>query len=83
MDIREDGNDKPVPGRLVTFMISRSCMNLDATGTIEIKAQKSAPAYPAVTPKQKVIRVDRSEQEGREVRTLVKAYLPDCVVVET
>ena len=72
----------PVPGRLVVFMIARTCANLEASETVEVRTLKSAPSYPQVIPKQKVIRLDRSEIDGREVRTLVKAYLPDIVVVE-
>ena len=81
MDEQAAITDQAVPGRLVTFLIARTCMNLDATGTVEVRAQKSAPAYPAVTPQQKVIRLDRRDEAGRDVQTLVKAYLPDIVVI--
>ena len=82
MNVSEIISAGPVRGTLVTFVIARTCANLEATGSVEVRTQKSAPAYPSVVPRQKIIRFDRREQEGREVRTLVKAYLPDTVVVE-
>lgn len=73
---------KPVPGTLVVFMIGQTCMNLEATEVVETKALRSAPSYPDVVPKQKIIRQEVRRVSGREVGFLVKAYLPDVLVVE-
>jgi len=73
---------KPVPGTLVVFMIGQTCMNLEATEVVEIKAIRSAPSYPDVVPKQKIIKQEMRAVNGREVGFLVKAYLPDVLVVE-
>jgi hypothetical protein len=73
---------KKLPGTLVVFMIGQTCMNLDATEVVEIKSIRSAPSYPDVIPKQKVIRQETRNVDGREVGFLVKAYLPDVLVVE-
>lgn len=77
-----DVTDKEVPGRLVVFMIARTCLNLDATREVEIRPLRSAPSYPAVIPKQKIIKLERRAVAGREVDFLVKSYLPDMVIVE-
>ena len=66
-----------IPGTLVVFMIGQTCINLDATDIVEVRTMKSSPSYPDVIPKQKIIKV-----EQRKTRFLVKAYLPDMVVVE-
>lgn len=73
---------KPIPGTLVVFLIGRTAMNLDASDVVEIKTLKSAPAYLDVVPKQKVIKLEKRNADGEEVGFLVKAYLPDIVVVE-
>ena len=73
---------KELPGTLVVFMIGRTMMNLEATATVETKTQRSAPSYPDVIPKQKIIRLERRAVGISEVSFLVKAYLPDMVVVE-
>jgi hypothetical protein len=57
-------------------------MNLETSAVVEIKTVKSAPSYPDVIPKQKVIKVERRMCDGVEVDFVVKAYLPDVVVVE-
>ena len=49
---------------------------------IESKTLKSGPSYPDVIPKQKIIKVEKREVDGAEVGFIVKAYLPDVVVVE-
>ena len=38
---------KPIPGRLVVFLVGQTEMNLETTEVVEveIKALKSAPAY--------------------------------------
>jgi hypothetical protein len=63
-------------------MIGRTTLNLDATSTVETRTLRSAPSYPDVIPKQKIIRVERRTVNGGEVAFLVKAYLPEAVVVE-
>jgi hypothetical protein len=63
-------------------MIGQSCMNLEATEIVEIKTLKSAPSYPDVIPKQKIIKLEKRTVGEGEVVFLVKAYLPDVVVVE-
>lgn len=73
---------RPIPGKLVVFLIGRTDRNLETTEVVESRTLKSAPSYPDVIPKQKVIRQERREIEGVEVGFLVKAYLPDVVVVE-
>jgi hypothetical protein len=71
-----------IPGRLVVFLIGRTEENLEATEVVEVKAVKSAPSYLDVIPKQKVIKLQKRDVDGIEVAFLVKAYLPDMVVVE-
>ena len=75
---------KPIPGRLVVFLVGQTDMNLETTEVVEveIKALKSAPAYLDVIPKQKVIKLEKRQVDGSQVGFLVKAYLPDVVVVE-
>jgi hypothetical protein len=71
-----------IPGSVVVFMIGQTCMNLEASEVVEIKAIRSAPSYPDVIPKQKVIKQESRNVDGQEVGFLVKAYLPDVLVVE-
>jgi hypothetical protein len=71
-----------VPGRLVVFLFGETGLNLETSEVVEVKTIKSAPSYPDVIPKQKVIKVESREVEGVMVRFVVKAYLPDVVVVE-
>jgi hypothetical protein len=73
---------KEVPGTLVVFMIGQTGINLETTQVVEIKTQKSSPTYPDVIPKQKIIKLEQREVDGTDVGFLVKAYLPDMVVVE-
>jgi hypothetical protein len=73
---------KPIPGRLVVFLVGETELNLEATATVEIKTVKSAPSYPDVVPKQKIIKLEKRNVAGEEVGFRVKAYLPDAVVVE-
>ena len=73
---------KPISGRLVVFLIGQTGMNLEASEVVESRTQKSAPSYLDVVPKQKVIKLEKRVTEGAEVGFLVKAYLPDAVVVE-
>lgn len=70
------------PGKLVVFLVGQTDQNLEATDVVEIKTVKSAPSYLDVIPKQKILRADKRSIGGVEVGFLVKAYLPDAVVVE-
>ncbi len=72
----------PIPGRLVVFLFGETAKNLEASDVVEIKTVKSAPSYPDVIPKQKVIKIERRMSDDVEVDFVVKAYLPDVVVVE-
>lgn len=71
-----------LPGRLVAFLVGQTDLNLESTAVFESKTLKRSPAYPDVIPKQKVIRVEKNSLLGRDVTFLVKAYLPDIVIVE-
>jgi hypothetical protein len=73
---------KMIPGKLVVFLFGETGMNLETSEVVEIKTVKSAPSYPDVIPKQKVIKVEKRVSDGVEVGFVVKAYLPDVVVVE-
>ncbi len=82
MEEHEVRTTKELPGTLVVFMIGRTCMNLEATGVVETRTVRSAPSYPDVIPKQKVIKQEERSVDDRKVGFLVKAYLPDVLVVE-
>ena len=73
---------KTLPGRLVVFLFGETEMNLETSKVVEVKTVKSAPSYPDVIPKQKVIKVAIRKVDNAEVEFVVKAYLPDVVVVE-
>lgn len=73
---------KPISGKLVVFLIGQTSMNLETSEVVESRTQKSAPSYLDVIPKQKVIKLEKRALDGAEVGFLVKAYLPDVVVVE-
>lgn len=73
---------RPISGKLVVFLIGQTSMNLETSEVVESRTQKSAPSYLDVIPKQKVIRLEKRALDGAEVIFLVKAYLPDVVVVE-
>ncbi len=73
---------KPIPGKLVVFLIGQTEGNLETTEVVEIKTAKSAPSYPDVIPKQKIIKLEKRAIDGVEVGFMVKTYLPDVVVVE-
>jgi hypothetical protein len=77
-----DPEKKAVPGRLVVFLFGETEINLSASEVVESRTLKSGPSYPDVIPKQKIIKVDRRRVEGVDVDFVVKAYLPDVVVVE-
>ncbi len=71
-----------IPGRLVVFLVGQTDRNLEATDVVEVKTVKSAPSYLDVIPKQKILRLDRRSLDGIDVGLVVKAYLPDVVVIE-
>ena len=71
-----------LPGRLVVFLFGETGMNLETTEVVATKTVKSAPSYPDVIPKQKIIRLDKRQVDSIGVDFIVKAYLPDVVVVE-
>ena len=73
---------KMIPGKLVVFLFCETGMNLETSAVVEFKTVKSAPSYPDVIPKQKVIKVEKRMNDGVEVGFVVKAYLPDVVVIE-
>jgi hypothetical protein len=73
---------KTLSGKLVAFLFGETDLNLETSKVVEIKTIKSAPSYPDVIPKQKIIKIEKRHVEGLEVDFLVKAYLPDVVVVE-
>ncbi len=77
-----ESDQKIIPGRLVVFLVGQTDQNLEARDVVEIRTVKSAPTYLDVIPKQKIIRADKRTIDGIEVGFLVKAYLPDVVVVE-
>ncbi len=73
---------KKLSGRLVVFLVAETTINLETSDVVEIKTMKSAPSYPDVIPKQKIIKIEKRPIDGIEVDFLAKAYLPDAVVVE-
>lgn len=73
---------KVISGRLAVFLIGQTGLDLETSEVVEIKTLKSAPSYLDVIPKQKVIKLEKRQVDGAEVGFLVKAYLPDFVIVE-
>lgn len=73
---------KQIPGTLVVFLFGETGMDLETSAVVESRTLKSAPSYPDVIPKQKIIRVEKRRVDGLEVDFTAKAYLPDVVVVE-
>jgi hypothetical protein len=71
-----------IPGKLVVFLFGETGMNLETSEVVESRTLKSGPSYPDVIPKQKIIKVEKRRVDGTEVDFMVKAYLPDVVVVE-
>lgn len=69
-------------GKLVTFLVGQTDLNLESTSVFESKTLKHSPAYPDVIPKQKVIKVEKMTILDQDVTFLVKAYLPSIVIVE-
>jgi hypothetical protein len=73
---------RPIPGKLVVFLFGETGMNLETSDVVGSRISKSGPTYPDVIPKQKIIKIEKRRVDSDEVRFLVKAYLPDVVVVE-
>jgi hypothetical protein len=73
---------KELPGKLVVFLVGRTDMNLETSDVVEVKTVKSSPSYPDVIPQQKIIKIEKRTVDGVVVGFLVKAYLPDAVIVE-
>jgi len=73
---------KPLPGMLVVFMVSTTDKDLGSAEDVEVRTLKSAPSYPDVIPKQKIIKQELRAVEGMETGFLVKAYLPGIVIAE-
>jgi hypothetical protein len=69
-------------GRCVTFLVGQTGMNLETTAMVESRAMKSSPNYPDVIPKQAIIRTQKGRINDREADWVVKAYLPDTLIVE-
>jgi hypothetical protein len=69
-------------GRCVTFLVGQTGMNLETTAEVESRPMKSSPNYPDVVPKQAIIRTQKGRVNDREADFVVKAYLPDTVIVE-
>jgi hypothetical protein len=81
-DLMDPTEGKPVPGKLVVFLVGQTEQNLDTTDVVGVKTRRSAPSYPDVIPKQKIIRVETRQIDGVLVECVVKAYPPSAVVVE-
>ena len=79
---RMESKEKPVTGKLVVFLIGKTEDSLETAEVVEIRVMKSAPSYPDVIPKQKIIKLEKHRIDDVEVGFLVKTYLPDVVVVE-
>ena len=73
---------KKIPGKLVVFLFGETNINLETSQVVESRTLKSGPSYPDVIPKQKIIKLEKRRIDGVEVDFIVKAYLPDVVVVE-
>ncbi len=71
-----------ISGKLVVFVVGQTGQNLDTTGNVDVKTRRSAPSYPDVIPRQKIIRIETRECDGVPVEVVVKAYLPNAVVAE-
>jgi hypothetical protein len=69
-------------GKLVTFIVGKTELNLETSQASESKSIRRAPNYPDVIPKQKVLKVWSEKIGQREAQFLVKAYLPNIIIVE-
>ncbi len=77
-----ESEKKETPGKLVVFLFGETGINLETSQVVESRTLKSGPSYPDVIPKQKIIKLEKRRVDGVEVDFVVKAYLPDVVVVE-
>ena len=75
-------SEAPFSGKMVTFIVGKTHMDLESKDSIESKSVRRAPNYPEVIPKQRVIRLWSDKVNQQEVQFLVKAYLPDIIIVE-
>jgi hypothetical protein len=76
--------ETPFSGKIVAFIVGKTDMNLETSHkSIESKSIRRAPNYPEVIPKQKVVRVWSEKIDQMEVQFLVKAYLPNIIIVES
>ncbi len=73
---------RPVPGKLVVFLVGLTKESIETRERVEVKTIKSAPAYTDVIPAQKIIKAEKRIISGQDVDMLVKSYPPDTVVVE-
>ena len=74
--------DMGLKGRCITFLVGQAGLNLETTAMVERRELKSSPNYPDVVPKQAIIRMQKGWIQDREIEFVVKAYLPDTVIVE-
>ena len=74
--------EAPFSGKIVTFIVGKTHLDLESKDSIESKSIRRAPNYPEVIPKQKTIRLWAAKVDQREVQFLVKAYLPNIIIVE-
>jgi len=76
--------EMPFSGKLITFIVGKTDINLETSQSQNIgsKSIRRAPNYPEVIPKQKVIRIWAEKFDQHEVQFLVKAYLPNIIIVE-
>jgi hypothetical protein len=82
MDQEIVGNAKSLPGLLTVLVLGPTSKNVETSGAVEIRTQKSAPRYPDVVPRQTIIRREVRSVSNRDAEMLVKAYLPGIVMVE-
>lgn len=75
-------NEVTLPGTLIIFLVGQTDLNLESASVFERKTVKRAPAYPDVIPKQKMISQERRIVQLQEIDFLVKAYLPEILIVE-
>ena len=80
--MEKTGKEVTLPGVLVIFLVGQTDSNLESAAVFESKTLKRAPAYPDVIPKQKMISQEKRVVQGQEIDFLVKAYLPEILIVE-
>lgn len=72
----------PFTGKIVTFIVGQTPIDLESSQGPGSKSVRRAPNYPDVIPRQKVIRTWTGKIDEKEVQFLIKAYLPDTIIVE-